>query len=85
MRSCCNTPRPGVVEQDSDDFCRSAALTVGQCIHKSGIDPEHVAAIAFDTPMAGIGSVDEAFRPATRFDSWLDMRCQLERWWYIRL
>ena len=26
--------------------------------------------------MAGIGSVDEDFRPAARFDSWLDMRCQ---------
>jgi xylulokinase len=26
--------------------------------------------------MAGIGSIDEHYRPATRFDSWLDMRCQ---------
>ena len=26
--------------------------------------------------MAGIGAVDEDFRPAMRFDSWLDMRCQ---------
>jgi len=26
--------------------------------------------------MAGVGAVDEAFQPATRFDSWLDMRCQ---------
>ena len=43
---------------------------------ESGIDPRQVAAIAFDSQMAGIGSVDEDFRPATRFDSWLDMRCQ---------
>jgi xylulokinase len=26
--------------------------------------------------MAGIGAVDEDFKPAIRFDSWLDMRCQ---------
>jgi xylulokinase len=26
--------------------------------------------------MAGVGSIDENFQPATRFDSWLDMRCK---------
>jgi len=26
--------------------------------------------------MAGIGSIDENYEPATRFDSWLDMRCR---------
>ena len=46
------------------------------CIGDSGVDPRDVAAIAFDSQMAGIGSIDEDFRPATRFDSWLDMRCQ---------
>ena len=70
------TPRPGVVEQENDDFYRSAAQTVSQCIQQSGIDPRKVLAIAFDSQMAGIGSVDEDFRPATRFDSWLDMRCK---------
>jgi xylulokinase len=69
-------PRPGVVEQDTDDFYRTAAETVGRCLRQSGIDPRAVAAIAFDSQMAGIGSIDEAYRPATRFDSWLDMRCQ---------
>ena len=69
-------PRPGVVEQENNDFYRSAALTVRRCIETSGIDPRDIAAIAFDSQMAGVGSVDENFRPATRFDSWLDMRCQ---------
>jgi len=69
-------PKPGVVEQKNDDFYRSAAQTVRQCISTSGVDPRDVAAIAFDSQMAGIGSVDEEFKPATRFDSWLDMRCQ---------
>jgi xylulokinase len=69
-------PTPGVVEQDSDNFYQSAASMVRRCVQESGIDPRQVAAIAFDSQMAGVGSVDEDFRPATRFDSWLDMRCQ---------
>lgn len=69
-------PKPGVVEQENDDFYQTAAQTVRNCIQESGIDPREVTAIAFDSQMAGIGTVDEDFNPATRFDSWLDMRCQ---------
>jgi len=69
-------PKPGVVEQENDDFYQTAAQTVKRCLQDSGIDPGKVAAIAFDSQMAGIGTVDEDFNPATRFDSWLDMRCQ---------
>ena len=69
-------PKPGVVEQENDDFYQTAAKTVRTCITESGIDPNQVAAIACDSQMAGIGTVDEHFNPATRFDSWLDMRCQ---------
>src|SRR5579859_7188120 len=69
-------PRSGVVEQQNEDFYRTAAQTVKQIITQSGIDSRDVAAIAFDSQMAGVGSVDEAFHPATRFDSWLEMRCQ---------
>jgi xylulokinase len=69
-------PNPGVVEQDNDDFYTSAAQTVRRCVQGSGIDPDQVAAIAFDSQMAGIGTIDEDYKPATRFDSWLDMRCR---------
>jgi len=69
-------PKPGVVEQENDDFYRTAAQTIRQCVRESSIDPKGVAALAFDSQMAGIGSVDENYDPATRFDSWLDMRCQ---------
>src|SRR5512135_922705 len=68
-------PRPGVVEQENDDFYRTAAQTVRQCVTGSGIDPRQIAAIAFDSQMAGVASVDENYQPVTRFDSWLDMRC----------
>lgn len=69
-------PTPGVVEQDNDDFYQTAARTVRNCIRESGIDPKQITALAFDSQMAGIGTVDEDFNPASRFDSWLDMRCQ---------
>jgi len=69
-------PEPGIVEQENDDFYRSAAKAVQTCIIQSGIDPRNIAAIAFDSQMAGVGSIDDNYKPATRFDSWLDMRCQ---------
>ena len=69
-------PQPGVVEQNSDDFYLTAAQTVQRCVRESGVDPRDVAALACDSQMAGVGTIDEGFSPATRFDSWLDMRCQ---------
>ena len=69
-------PEPGVVEQENDDFYNTAAMTISRCIQESGIDPRNIGAIAFDSQMAGIGTIDDNFNPATRFDSWLDMRCQ---------
>lgn len=69
-------PQPGVVEQENDDFYQTAAHTISTCIRESGVDPVAISAIAFDSQMAGVGSIDEEFEPATRFDSWLDMRCQ---------
>lgn len=69
-------PRPGVVEQENEDFYTSAARTVRECISSSGVEPQAIAAIAFDSQMAGVGLVDEDFKPVARFDSWLDMRCQ---------
>jgi xylulokinase len=69
-------PKPGVVEQENEDFYTSAAQTVKTCVEAGGIDPKEIAALAFDSQMAGVGMVDEAYRPVARFDSWLDMRCQ---------
>jgi len=69
-------PKPGVVEQDDLDFYNTAAQTVNATISKSGVDPHEIAAIAFDSQMAGVGMINEDFQPAARFDSWLDMRCQ---------
>jgi xylulokinase len=69
-------PKPGIVEQDNLDFYTTAAQTVRACVEKSGVDPKEIAAIAFDSQMAGIGLIDEDFQPVGMFDSWLDMRCK---------
>jgi xylulokinase len=69
-------PQPVAVEQDMEDFYKSAAVAIRQCMDSCRVDPAQVAGLAFDSQMAGIGAVDENFRPAVRFDSWLDSRCQ---------
>ena len=69
-------PKPGIVEQDNEDFYTTAAQTVSACVRESEVDPSEIAAIAFDSQMAGVGLIDEDFKPVARFDSWLDMRCQ---------
>jgi xylulokinase len=68
--------KPGVVEQESDDFYHTAAQAVSDCLQQSGVDPRQVKGIAFDSQMAGVGSIDENYRSAGHFDSWLDMRCE---------
>jgi xylulokinase len=69
-------PEPAVVEQENEDFYRTAAETVNNCIKESGIDPRDVAAISFDSQMAGVGAIDENYQSVSKFDSWLDMRCE---------
>jgi xylulokinase len=69
-------PQPGSAEQELDDFYRSAAVAIRQCMDSCRVDPAQVAGVAFDSQMAGIGAIDENFEPAMRFDSWLDSRCQ---------
>ncbi|MCJ7733251.1 MAG: FGGY family carbohydrate kinase, partial [Anaerolineales bacterium] len=69
-------PEPAVVEQENEDFYTSAAQTVKSCLTESGIDPGDVAAIAFDSQMAGIGAIDGNHQSVSKFDSWLDMRCE---------
>ena len=69
-------PQPGVVVQDSQDFYDTAARAVSACMRESGVDPKDVAAIAFDSQMAGVGAYGEDLEPIAKFDSWLDMRCE---------
>jgi xylulokinase len=74
------TPGPGRVEQDLDEIERSAHRTIAAALAGSSRAAD-VAAVAFSGQMSGIGTIDDHFRPATPFDSWLDTRCepQIER------
>ncbi|WP_338818220.1 Xylulose kinase [Moorella thermoacetica] len=69
-------PQPGWVEQEAEDFYRTTCLTVRRVLEKSRINPADIAAIAFDGQMAGILGIDDDWQPVTRYDSWLDIRCQ---------
>lgn len=69
-------PKPGMAEQNPEDFYCTAARATKECLRESAIDPSAIEGVAFDSQMAGIGAIDEDFSPATPYDSWLDMRCQ---------
>lgn len=69
-------PEPHRVEQDMSEFYESAALATRKCMASCNADPRAIIALAFDSQMAGIGALDEDFRPVDKFDSWLDMRCE---------
>lgn len=69
-------PAPGWVEQDAEDFYRTTCLTIRQVLEKSNVNPRDIAGIAFDGQMAGILGIDEEWNAVTRYDSWLDVRCQ---------
>jgi xylulokinase len=68
-------PRPGWVEQDLLEIEASAHRTIRAALAESGRAGE-VAGVAFSGQMSGIGTIDDAFEPATHFDSWLDTRCE---------
>lgn len=70
-----SNPRPGCVEQDLEDIEASGHRTIRRALEAAG-RPTDVAGVAFSAQMAGIGSVDAAFRPVMPFDSWLDTRCE---------
>jgi xylulokinase len=67
-------PRPGWAEQDLEEIEASAHRTIRAALDASGRAAD-VAGVAFSGQMSGIGTIDEAHRPATYFDSWLDSRC----------
>jgi xylulokinase len=66
---------PGAVDQDPEDFYSAATRTIRTCLERAGIEPGGVEAIGVTGQMAGVLGVDAAWRPATPYDSWLDLRC----------
>jgi xylulokinase len=68
-------PGSGLVEQDLLEIEASAHRVIREALNRAG-QPAKVAGLAVSSQMSGIGTIDEAFEPATRYDSWLDTRCE---------
>jgi xylulokinase len=68
-------PGSGLVEQDLLEIEASAHRVIREALSRAG-QPAKVAGLAVSSQMSGIGTIDEAFEPATRYDSWLDTRCE---------
>ncbi len=73
--------KPGVVEQDPDEIYQSVLNTVRTVLIESGAPPARVEAIGLDSQMSGIMGIDDEWKAATPYDSWLDTRCEK----YIRV
>jgi len=67
---------PGEVDQDPDDFYAAALRAIRECVERSG--SADVAAIGVTGQMAGVLGLDGEWRPATPYDSWLDLRCSAD-------
>lgn len=67
-------PRPGVVEQDPDDFVAATLDTMRVVMEKSGARPASIAAIALDGQMSGCMGVDRTGQAVTPWTSTLDTR-----------
>jgi xylulokinase len=68
-------PRPGCVEQEFADIEESAHRTIRRAVAASGRAGD-VAGLAFSGQMSGIGAIGVGHQPVTRYDSWLDTRCE---------
>jgi xylulokinase len=66
---------PGEVDQDPEDFYAATVRAIRDCVESSRRDPASVAAIGVTGQMAGVLGIDGEWRPATPYDSWLDLRC----------
>ena len=64
------------VDQEPEDFYRTATETIASCVVKSGCRPTDVAAIGLAGQMAGVLGIGADGRALTPYDSWLDSRCR---------
>jgi xylulokinase len=75
---------PGKVDQDPDDFYRSAVDTISRCLQQGGVYADRVAALGVTGQMAGVLGLGAGWRPSTPYDSWLDLRCSGDVGWLAR-
>jgi xylulokinase len=66
---------PGEVDQDPEDFYRTASETIARCVERADATADSVAAIGVTGQMAGVLGIDARWRPSMPYDSWLDLKC----------
>jgi xylulokinase len=71
-------PSAGEAEQDPNQFYSATVNIVNKCFDKSRIDKKQIKAIAIDSQMGGIMTIDKNFNPVTYYDTPLDSRSALE-------
>jgi len=70
------SPKPGVVEQDTEEIYQSVVNTIRAVIAEADGAFQGIEAIGIDSQMSGIMGIDNEWKAATPYDSWLDTRCE---------
>jgi len=70
------SPKPGVVEQDPEEIYQSVVNTIRAVITETEGAYQGIEAIGIDSQMSGIMGIDDEWKAATPYDSWLDTRCE---------
>jgi len=69
---------PDEVDQEPEDFYRTAGAAIAACVERAGCEPSAVAAVGIAGQMAGVLGIGADGRAVTPYDSWLDSRCRPE-------
>ncbi len=75
----CYYPRPGWVEQKSDDIIPMLYASCKEAIALSGVDPQDIACASFSTQGSLVCVLDENNRPVRDFIGWQDVRSVAEQ------
>jgi len=69
-------PRPGLVEQNPDEFYKITLYSIKDVLERSKVAPGQILAVGFDGQMGGVLGIDRNYNPVTHYDIVLDTRCQ---------
>jgi xylulokinase len=65
----------GAIEEVPEEQVDAVCNSIAECISKSAIPKNKIAAISISGQMAGIIGIDKTGNSITPYDSWLDTRC----------
>jgi len=80
----CNSPRPGWLEQDPEDYWQAIIRSTRQLLNDSGINANNISGIVFTTQAMGIIPLDiegNVLRPNI---TWVDGRAEQEALWFMK-